>query len=249
MWKRSGARGRGFVTFALAAVAVLAAGSSVVAGATATPARPLVHPSASPPSPSVTPITVLGPDGRVAGHGARWWVTYQPRHLYDSGGLVPKECLRATVDGKRVDVVQYFFQKPGHVHVTCHLRAGQPAVFPQLITGCSTFPHEHPMSGTGPAGLTRCARREFKGFSRLKIATIVDGSSVDLASHQALSPVQTVHIPKVNAFGVPAGTREHFVTDGYVLLVAHLPVGRHTVTSTVSDGRHTDAATFTLDDH
>jgi hypothetical protein len=248
MWKRSRARRRGFVTFALGASALLAAGSSVISGATASPARTLGRPSASPPLPSVRPIAVLGSDGRVAGHGTRWWVTYQPRHLYDSGGRVPKECLRATVDGKRVDVVQYYFQKPGHVHVTCHLRAGQPAVFPQLITGCSTFPHDHPMSGTGPAGLTRCARRRFKASSHIKIATIVDGTAVDLASHQALSRVQTVHIPKVNAFGVPAGTREQFVADGYILLVAHLPAGRHTVISTVRSGGHAYDATFTLDD-
>ena len=249
MWKRSGARRRSLVTCALGAVAVLAAGSSVITGATVAPARSLVHPSTSPPSPSVGPITVLGPDGRVAGHGERWWVTYQPRHLYDSGGRVPKECLRATVGGKRVDVIQYLIQKPGRVHVTCHLRAGQPAIFPQLITGCSTLPHDHPMSGTGPASLTRCARRQFKALSGLKVATIVDGTSVDLAAHQALSPVQTVHIPKVNAFGVPAGSREQFVTDGYVLLVAHLPAGRHTVISTVGSGRHTSATKFTLDDH
>jgi hypothetical protein len=54
--------------------------------------------------------------------------------------------------------------------------------------------------------------------------------------------------PKVNAFGVPAGTREQFVTDGYVLLVAHLPAGRHTIISKVRSERHSYDATFTLDD-
>jgi hypothetical protein len=248
MWKQIGALRRGFVTLALGAIALLAAGSSVIAGATAAPAGSLVDPSASPPSPSARPITFLGSDGRVAGHGTRWWVTYQPRHLYDSGGLVPKECLRATVNGKRVDVIQYFPQKPGVVHITCHLRAGQPAVFPQPITGCSTFPHDHPMSVTGPAGLTRCARHRFKALSRVKIDSVADGTAVDVASHEALSPVQTVHIPKVNAFGVPAGTREQFVTDGYILLVAHLPAGRHTFNSVVRSGGHTYGATFIVDD-
>ena len=69
---------------------------------------------------------------------------------------------------------------------------------------------------------------------------------IDVAPHRALSPVQTATIPAKNAFRVTGGTRVRVASDGYVLLVARLPAGRHTLDSSVRAGGKVYGATWIL---
>jgi hypothetical protein len=166
--------------------------------------------------------------------------------VLDTGGQIPRNCAKTSVDGQRVSVIGHLADKPGIVHLTCHLRAGRPAVFVQPTVECTTLLHEHGTFGVSPGDLRRCARQSF-ARAHLKVTAVLDGVTISVASHRALSPVRTATIPAKNAFGVAGGTRVRVVSDGYVLLVAHLPAGRHTLTASVRVHGKLYGASFVLD--
>jgi hypothetical protein len=221
------------------AVACLAIG---VAAPLAAIAFSLPAAAAEPPS---APVSVLGPHGIVAQRGSPWWVNYAQWQLLDTGGQVPANCATTTVNGQRVSVIEHLAQKPGIVHVTCRVRADLPAVLIQPVAYCTTLPHDHGRFGTTPADLQRCARHAFT-HAHLKVTTVLDGTTIDVAPHRAASPVQTATIPAKNAFNVTGGTRVRVASDGYILLVASLPAGRHTLSSSVRTHGKLYGATWVL---
>jgi hypothetical protein len=77
----------------------------------------------------------------------------------------------------------------------------------------------------------------------------IDGQSVENpVSYRAMSPVFSLTLPANNIFGVPEGTYEPAVSDGFWLLLAPLPPGEHVIhfSAASSDGSFSLDVTYIL---
>jgi hypothetical protein len=198
------------------------------------------------------PGAVLGPHGSVAGHGAAWWVNYIPWLAISRGGPELNNCATATVNDRRVSVILHGFNNPGSVRVVCRLPAGRPAVLVQPSEFCTTLPGGEDdlavnLNTSSPmlSGGRRCAQHAFVS-AHLKAAAVLDGRTINLAAHQALSPVQTAIVPDKNSFGVPGGISVQVASDGYVLLTHGFPRGVHTLVDSLRQQGKRFVATFVL---
>ena len=203
----------------------------------------LVGPSANTAQAASARGVVLGPAGSVAGHGASWWVDYIPRLALAHGGSVPNNCATETVNNRRVSIILHVFNNPGSVRVVCRLPAGRPAVLVQPSEFCTTLPSD--TLSRIPGGGRSCARRAFVS-AHLKATAVLDGTTINLAAHRALSPVQTAIVPDKNVFGVPGGTSVQVASDGYILLTHGLPPGVHTLTDSLRQHGRRYTSTFVL---
>ena len=231
----------------LAALLVLSC-SLVLVGPTATRAQ-----DATPVASPAAAGAALPPDATVAGAGLEEWSARFYQWLLSFPN--PTSPLFAET-GERCAVGQHgpvFFlaplaspaavEDPGFA-LPCTVPAGAAIFVPHVAVSCSTV-EAPPFFGRDEAELRACAEGLLDPALRLTLE--VDGAAVPVEAYRSRTPFFTVALPPDNLLGAPpvvAGV----VADGYHVLLAPLPPGRHTVrwTQAAADGSEFGATAYDL---
>lgn len=183
-----------------------------------------------------SPLGLVPPTGRVAGHGYSRWP-----------GLAWKSLLEHSPSAPPCEITQgvtLLLGAPGpNGSYTCHVKAHRPLYVLAVSNECSTV-EPPPSYAKTPAGLRRCARRGLKGVSDVRLT--IDGHAIhDLRRFISASPVFSFRLPANNVLGSTArGGRS--AAYGYGYLIRGLTQGHHTVTHDGRIGGQEDKQTFTL---
>jgi hypothetical protein len=173
---------------------------------------------------STVACSVVGPHGKLAGQSYGDW-------LRDSWQLALSKtpsasaCQTMRIGGIKVAMLIGGYSGKPERH-DCRIPGSTPLYVNGLSAECSTV-EQPPFHATTPAGLHRCARRNFRGATNL--AATVDNQPVRgyLALISA-SPVYTFHLPKHNLLGVAARSGRS-AAYGEGLLLLGLAAGTHTI--------------------
>lgn len=111
----------------------------------------------------------------------------------------------------------------------CTVPAGVALYLPLLGVSCSTI-EPPPFFGRDEAELRACAEG-WVDRAPTVLAAALDGQPIaGLEGYRVPTPYFSVTFPGENGYGVPAGTTGGFVGDGFSIILAPLPPGRHSLT-------------------
>jgi len=112
----------------------------------------------------------------------------------------------------------------GGAEFSCTVKPGTKIFVAGFSWECSSFPGDHPNSGTTEPELRQCARD-----NDLQVAPTVnvDGKSVKVTPVE--TPELKIVMPEDPIFAVPAGTEGRSVAHGWVALLNPLAPGTHTI--------------------
>lgn len=114
-----------------------------------------------------------------------------------------------------------FFGEPVNRQIT--VKTNQYLFFPLLNAAYISFPGNPP--------LTEAKLRNLVTFSVSNLKASVNGQEItDLLNYQQSSPLFTLNFPENNIFGLPAGTYNPSVSNGYWLLLPPLRSGNYEIT-------------------
>ena len=190
----------------------------------------------SPEAGSTTGAVVLPPDAPADGATYGEWSARQWQWLLS----FPNEVSPYTdTTGERCGLGQsgpVFFltgttDDPG-IPRDCTVPAGVALFVPVVAAECSTV-QPPPLFGRDEAELAACAATIIDGASPT-LGAVLDGESIpDLERYRVRSPLFSVALPPDNRLGVEPAVAA-LVSDGYWLLLAPLPPGRHVLRLGVS---------------
>jgi hypothetical protein len=168
------------------------------------------------------PGAVVGPGGKVAGHGYPYWLGVANRIFWTDGGAPPL-CQTLHADGQ---AVEFLDGANADGRITCTLRAQEPIYVHGIANECSTLHGDHAGFGTSARQLEQCARKGFKGVHG---TASVDGAPVaDYPELISAAAVVDARLPKHNGFHL-APQRMRSADYGEGLLLSGLTAGRHTI--------------------
>jgi hypothetical protein len=173
---------------------------------------------------ALSPRTIVGPHGKVAGEGYGQWlrISFQRTVSETPSASV---CQSERVNGTLVALLLGGYSGKPERH-SCRIPARTPIYVNGLFAECSTV-EQPPFHATTPAGLQRCARHNFQGATNL--AATVDSQPVrGYRTLISASPVYTFHLPKHNLLGVTARSGRS-ASYGEGLLLLGLGAGTHTI--------------------
>lgn len=108
----------------------------------------------------------------------------------------------------------------------CRVPANTLIFVPIVGTECSTV-EPPPFHGASEEELRSCAAADVDRYTNITVR--IDGEEVsDIETFRRASPIFEVVLPEHNVLGVPAGEAE-VAADGYYLLLAPLPPGKHQI--------------------
>lgn len=108
----------------------------------------------------------------------------------------------------------------------CNVPAGKALFFPIVDTECSDL-ETPPWYGATEADRRTCASTSMN--TAVDLVAEIDGVAVqNIAAYRAGSPNYYFTAPDPNVLGIAAGSGQS-VADGFYLMVAPLPAGRHTI--------------------
>jgi hypothetical protein len=186
--------------------------------------------ASSNPNPGVFPI-----DSRPFGHtygewSARWWqwalsVPEETNPLLDPTGV---HC----AEGQAGPVWFLAGTFGGTATRTCTVPAGKALFFPLLNTifgaGVGDCEPTNPGVPCDVDALREAAAAPLENPQTLEAS--IDGVPLqDLSAYRVQSPVFSITFPEDAVFGLPSGTFEPNVSDGYWLMLVPLSAGEHTI--------------------
>lgn len=177
------------------------------------------------------PGNVVSANGKVAGHGYRYWLMRSWQATFNASPPA-HPCQSVLVDGRRVAYLTLKTIAPGARHYTCNEPAGRPLYLVGLSSECSTFKGDHANYRTSDHQLMRCAHALFAGA---KDTTTLDGRSVNVDELIAATGAYNVDSPRNNPFGLPSG-KGRSAAYGFGLLLTGFPRRTHSIHSLWSIG-------------
>jgi hypothetical protein len=209
-------------------VALLAAGTIMLAGCSGPGAKPATGPHGAEGTAPVVP-----PGGTVAGKGYAYWLE-RVQLIGFEGPFTPPSCVVVSAGGQRVALL--FAHRPGHsLSITCSEPPGRDLFVAELFTVCSTL-EGFPGFGMTPAELGKCARSDFASGTRgASYGVTLDGHP----TRAVAAATGTYYVPKTVSGGlcglscVPA-PGAYAAGYGAGVLLSGLSKGTHTIRHTVS---------------
>lgn len=184
------------------------------------------------PNPDVLPVNSNSYGMTYGEWSARWW-------QWALSMPVDKNPLLDTADCSKGQSGKVWFLAGtfgGSVERKCTMPAEKAILFPIInaewsvveansIDGKCFLPDV--ISGTTEEALRACAKAQIDHVT-IKEASVDGVQLQDLDNYRVESPLFEFTLPKNNILGLPAGSSPS-VSDGYWILLAPLPVGKHTV--------------------